>query len=121
MSFKEQNREIQELVRELGVVRDHNLQFKAGDPQDRLLLFAEAALVFLALERFARAVLRDVNDGDTLFNLLERAVSRKLLALSGGTTVRSICDMRNALLHGNYEQAARKAGCSSTAAYFKTA
>jgi hypothetical protein len=122
-TFKERNREIQELVRELGLLRAHNLRFKEGDPQERLLLFAEAALVFLVLERFVRAILGDAKDSETLFNLLERAVSRNLLTLPWKNQqdgIRAICDARNALLHGNYEQAARNAGCESTAVYFKT-
>lgn len=68
-------------MRELGLLRAHNLRFKEGDPQERLLLFAEAALVFLVLERFVRAILGDAKDSETLFNLLERAVSRNLLTL----------------------------------------
>jgi hypothetical protein len=50
-SFKDENRAMQELVRELGLIRAHNLGFKEGDPHDRLLLFAEAALTCLTMER----------------------------------------------------------------------
>jgi hypothetical protein len=49
--------ELQQLVRELHLLRERNLQFKVGDPQAKLLLFAEASLVLLTLERFVRAVL----------------------------------------------------------------
>lgn len=75
-TFKEQNREFQELVRELFYVRKHNLAIKPGDPQDELLMFAEAALVLTAMERFLRIILRgEATDSDTLPNLLERATS----------------------------------------------
>ncbi len=86
-------------------------------------MFAEAALVCLALERFLRAILGEVNDGATLYNLLEQAVSRKLVRLPWDDQqdgIKRICSVRNTLLHGNYEQAARDAGSSSVAEYFKT-
>lgn len=123
-SFRDRHGEIQELVRELAVVRQHNLAFKEGDPQDALLLFAEAALVLIALERFVRAVLgADATDRDTLPNLLEKAVARDLLRVPWDDQqdgIRRIKDVRNTLLHGNYEQAATQAGCSSTTEFFKT-
>ena len=56
-TFKERNREFQELVRELVLVREHNLGFKVGDSQTTILMFAEAALVLTAMERFLRIVL----------------------------------------------------------------
>jgi hypothetical protein len=57
MTFKDENRALQEMVRELLLVRDHNLQFKEGDPQRTLLMFAETGLVFMVLEHFLRVVL----------------------------------------------------------------
>lgn len=126
-TFKEQNREFQELVRELVLVRKHNLSFKVGDPQDSLLMFAEAALVLTAMERFLRIILRaEATDGDTLPNLLEKATSQRLdlvrfhVATDRADAIRRIKDVRNTLLHGNYEQAAMQAGCSGTAEYFQT-
>jgi len=123
-SFRDRHPEFQHLVRELQLVRAHNLQFKDGDAQDQILLFAEAALVCLALERFARAVLgSDATDRDTLPNLLEKAVSKKLLSVpwqDQADGIRRIKNVRNTILHGNYEQAARDAGCASASDYFKT-
>src|SRR5712692_5647388 len=58
-TFKDENRALQELARELTLLRAHNLQFKEGDPQDKILMFAEAALVCLTLEHFVRVVLGD--------------------------------------------------------------
>ncbi len=122
-TFKERHSEIQQLVRELHVLREHNLQFKEGDPQDGLLMFAEAALVCLVLERFVRSLLDDATERDTLHNLLERAVSRGLFRLpwdDQADGIRRVVAVRNTLLHGNYEQAARQAGCATVAEYFKT-
>ncbi len=58
-TFQDENRALQELARELTLLRAHNLQFKEGDPQDKILMFAEAALVCLTLEHFVRVVLGD--------------------------------------------------------------
>lgn len=122
-TFKDAHREIQELVREVLVIRQHNLKFKEGDPQDTMLLFAEAALVLIVLERFVRAVVGDASDSDTIYNLLQRAVSRGLLKVPWDDQedgIRRIKDVRNTVLHGNYEQAARQSGCSSVPEFFKT-
>lgn len=124
MTFKERNLELQHLVREMTLLRNHNLQFQEGDPQDRILLFAEGALVVIVLERFVRAVLGDgVTESDTLHPLLQRAVAKNLLRVPWDDQqdgIRKICAIRNTILHGNYEQAARQAGCPSVAVYFKT-
>lgn len=115
-TFKDRHREIQEPVRELAVVRNHNLQFKDGDPQDTLLLFAEAALVLVTLERFVRAVLgAHATDRDTLPNLLQKAVKHRLLQVPWDDQqdgISRITTVRNALLHGNYEQSAQQESCS---------
>ena len=121
-TFRDRHREIQELVRELAVVRNHNLQFKEGDPQDTMLLFAEAALVLIVLERFVRAVLGpEATDTDTIYNLLEKAVSKRLLTVPWNDQqdgIRRMKNVRNTLLHGNYEQAAHQTGCKSVQEYF---
>ena len=123
MTFKEHHRELQELVRELAVLRQHNLQIKAGAPQAKLLMFAESALVVLVLERFVRIILGDANENHTLYSLLQQAVKRELLELPWKDQeegIKRVCSVRNTLLHGNYEQAARDAGCDSVTTYFKT-
>lgn len=123
MGFKEDHPEFQHLVRELMLLRQHNLGFKDGDPQDGLLFFAEAALVCLSLERFVRAVLgADAGEKDTLYNLLQKGVSKGLIRLPWEDQeegIKKVSAVRNTLLHGNYEQAARDAGCASPAEYFQ--
>lgn len=125
-TFKERNRELQELVRELAVVRNHNLGFKPGDDQSTLLMFAEAALVLTAMERFLRVILAgNATDADTLPNLLEKATSTRIdlirfpPAWDRNTVIKQVKDVRNTLLHGNYEQAAQRSGCASTSEYFQ--
>ncbi|MCC6216130.1 MAG: hypothetical protein IT376_14800 [Polyangiaceae bacterium] len=123
MTFKARHPELQHLVRELHLLRNNNLRFKEGDPRDGLMLFAEAGLVLLVLERFLRAILDpDVTDGDALYNLLQRAVSRGLVRVPWDDQedgIKKLKDVRNTILHGNYEQAARQAGGVSIGAYFK--
>ncbi|MGA3125024.1 MAG: hypothetical protein ABSF69_30155 [Polyangiaceae bacterium] len=122
-TFKDENRALQELTRELAVLRQHNLQFKEGDPQHALLMFAEAAVVCMTMEHFVRIVLGGTAPADaTLFNLLQMAVSRGLLAVPWDDQqdgIKKIVAVRNSLLHGNYAQAAREAGCASVADYFR--
>jgi hypothetical protein len=126
MTFKEQHQEFQQLVRELYLLRDHNLAFKPGDPQDKILMFAEAAIVLIAMERFLRMILQgEATDRDTLPNLLQKATSKRidLIRFHASTdpadAIRRITDVRNTLLHGNYEQAARRCGLASTLEYFQ--
>ena len=123
MSFKDRHREMQEMVRELLLLRNHNLQFKEGDPQDKMLLIAEGALAALAMERFIRIVLGNLaTDEDTLYNLLEKAVSRKLVRVpfeDQAEGIKKICRVRNTLLHANYEQAAQQTECGSAREYLK--
>jgi hypothetical protein len=56
ITFKDENRALQELARELDLLRRHNLQFREGAPQHTLLLTAEAALTCLTMEHFVRVV-----------------------------------------------------------------
>lgn len=122
--FKDENRALQELVRELRLVRNHNLTFKDGDNLAEVLLFAEAGLVCMTFEHFVRVVVG--NDGPanaTLYNLLEIAVSKDLIRLPWDDQqdgIKKVCAVRNSILHGNYAQAAREAGKASVAEYFKT-
>lgn len=123
MTFRERYLDLQHLIRELMLVRSHNLQFKEGDPQDRMLLFAEGALVVIVLERFVRAVLGDeASETETLHNLLQKAVAKGLLRVPWDDQqdgIRRMCAIRNTILHGNYEQAARQAGCATVVDYFR--
>lgn len=125
-SFRERHREMQEIARELDVLRRHNLQFQEGDSQETLLMIAEAAVICLAMERFLRIILvGEATEADTLPNLLEKATSKrlnliKLINPDRNEGIRAIVRVRNTLLHGNYEQAAREAGCADRNEYFKT-
>ncbi len=124
MTFKDDHLDLQHLVREYVLLRQHNLQFKRGHPQDQILLFAEAAVILMALERFVRAILgADATEHDTLYTLLQKAVSRNLIRLPWDDQeegIRKLKDVRNTILHGNFEQAAAQAGCTSVAEYFDT-
>ena len=121
--FKENYKDLQHIVRELMLLREHNKSFKEGDSQERLLLFAEASLTILCLERFLR-ILPDVNatESDTLYNLLERAISKNVLMLKTEEKeyFKKIVKVRNSILHGNFEQCAKESKLSSVEEYFKT-
>jgi hypothetical protein len=113
-SFKERFPDLQHVVRELLVLRKHNLKFKAGDPQGNLLLMAEALVTLLALERFLRVILTPARatDSDTLYHLLEKAFAHRLLDVPGddrALVIHQLKEVRNTLMHGNFEQAARGA------------
>jgi len=122
-TFREQNRDFSELLRELMLLRDHNLQFTKDLPQNRLLLFAEAAIVCVALERFLRMLLDGkASDSDTLEDLLKMAVEDKLIELpfdDQTAAARSIAKVRNTLMHGNYMQAARQLNLKTKEEYFR--
>ncbi len=126
MGFKDSYQDMQELARELDLLRRHNKQFKPGDPQQTLLMFAEGALVLVCLERFVRIVLgTEAGENDTLHTLLEKATGKRLALLTlpfddQQDGIKKICAVRNTILHGNYEQAAKQASCASVPEYFKT-
>lgn len=126
-TFKDENRVLQELARELDQLRKHNLGFREGDPQNTMLMFAEAGVVCMALEHFVRIVLGPLGNspdgkGLSLHNLLEKAVAEDLIKLpwvDQQDGIRQVCSWRNSLLHANYAQSAREAGCSSDREYFR--
>ncbi len=125
MTFKDQFIEFQRIALEIKRVRAHNLSFTA-DSLD-LFFFAEGMLVLLAFERFLRMILgADAGEKDTLPNLLEKATSkeRNLIVIPGrmdrDETIRAIRRVRNVLMHGNYEQAAKESGLASKDEYFRT-
>jgi len=125
MIFKDRFEEFKRMALELKRIRDHNVSFQ-GDSYE-LFFMAEGALTLLALERFLRMILgQDADEKDTLQNLLEKATSksRDLIRLPGrldrDETIRRIVAVRNVLMHGNYEQAAAKAGLSSKDDYFRS-
>jgi len=128
-TFRDRNPQLRELVRELSLVRRHNLQFKEGDPQHHLLFFAEHALVCMTLEYFVRAVVSDHfhpriwPDKNDLRSLLNYAVAHDLFVLQWedqADGVHKVSNVRNALMHANFAQAAREAGCATEDEYFQT-
>jgi hypothetical protein len=123
-SFKDRYRDVQELVREMIYLNTWNKRFKDGDPQDEMLLFAEAGVVLMTLERFVRIVVGVTpDDRRTLQTLLEQAVARGLLKLPWDDQqdgIRKVCAIRNTILHGNFEQAAAGANQPDVRAFFKT-
>jgi hypothetical protein len=122
-TFKDENRALQELAREIALLRKQNLQFREGDPQGNMLMFAEAALTCLTMEHFVRVVLTDAKERDTLPALLQKAIGKGLIRLPWNDQaqgVEAVRKIRNTLLHGNYAQAAREAGCASVRDYFRT-
>ncbi len=123
VTFKEKFRDFQELAREHDILRKHNLAIGSNAPQDKLLLFAEGGVVIMSLERFLR-MLPGVGgtDSDTLRKLLKKAVENQVLNLPGDNadiTIERVVSIRNTILHGNFEQAARQAGLQSKEEYFK--
>jgi len=125
-TFKEQHPEFQRLVQELMLLREHNRK-PVIKVNYQFFLFAEAALVLMALERFLRMVLQaEATDLDTLPTLLQKATSKRLNLFQfeepekRDQWIREIKDVRNTILHGNYEQAAKQAGCATKEEWFET-
>lgn len=160
-TFRDQHRPLQELARELTLLRAWNKSFKPGQSQEKLLVFAEAGVLFMALEHFLRIVVGNclpnafkAGDRPTLGAFLHEAVGARLLTMPGETdlglaplsvpfdakppvlarapqvvqdwvreqrsAISDLCNKRNALLHGNFAQAATQAGCPDVATYFAT-
>lgn len=118
MKFKEKYRDFQELVREHSLLRKNNLA--NAENQSQLLLFAEGTLIILMLERFLRMLpALKAQDSETLRPLFKRAVDEKILVISDQHR-NDMLDIRNTILHGNFEQAAKQAKVSSKEEYFKT-
>ncbi len=114
---------------DLAALRDHNLRFGPDDSQDYLLLQTEGALSMVLVEAMARKALRLLpeSDGPEKFrDVVEQAVfgapKRLTIFLEDElSAIDRMCRIRNTILHGNYEQAAREAGCQDVPHYFKTA
>lgn len=128
-NFKEKYMDLQVLVRELLYVRNHNmaigLTISKGNKlaETELLAFSEANLVLMVLERFLR-ILPDLNatKSDTLYNLLERAISKKIIVLPTNEPKKlivAINDIRNQIIHANFEESAKSCGFKTVGEYFK--
>lgn len=90
-----------------------------------MLFFAEASVTLLALERFLRIILKSKTlDGNTLYNLMEQANKhgyfKSLKIKDIQLLIKEITDVRNAILHGNFEQAAVESASEDVETYFKT-
>lgn len=129
MTFKEQFVDFGEIARELMFVRSHNLKMHEtyGRWVPGYLLFSEGLMVLLAIERFLRIILGPEGAAnDTLPNLLEKATSTRLNLLvlppwwTRKQTIDAMKAVRNAIMHGNFEQAATQAGSRDTAHYFRS-
>lgn len=53
--FLEENLELGYMARELEMVRRHNKSFQEGERQDAMLMFCEAGIVLMMMERFLRS------------------------------------------------------------------
>jgi len=121
MDWEEHLEPLTRIAREHRLLREHNLALQQSQADSKGLLLAEGAVVLLMLEHLARMLLGDARDTETLPNLLERIVSRKITDIPWDDPhegIRKIKDLRNTLVHGQYELAAKLAGCSSVPEYF---
>jgi hypothetical protein len=122
-AFNARHGEFPELLRELLLLRAHNKQFRTGDSQATLLLFSEASMVLVALERWLRMVLRCPHDDErTLFNLLEDATANRwqlLPYMDRVDAIKRVSQVRNTIQHANYEQAAQEAGLAHYRDWFR--
>jgi hypothetical protein len=120
--FKDRYRELQQIARELSEVRKVNLYAPANDPARRPM--SEGLLTLLALERFLRIVLGSrATRKDTLRPLLRMVMEPPLnIRLPGHLdpdgTIKLVTDVRNTLMHGNFEEAADRVGATHKDDYF---
>jgi hypothetical protein len=120
-TFIDDHPEMQHLVRELMMLRKHNQ--RSDVTQNELLLYAEGAVAYVALERLLR-ILPAVkgSKGDTLTHLLRKAHDNGVIVIRTTNlqkAVNKIAKVRDTTLHANYEQAAAQAGMD-VPNYFKT-
>lgn len=129
MAFKDRFRELEEIFRELQIVRERNLELTKlhGKWVPGYLAFAEGLLVLLGLERFLRVILgSEATMADTLPGLVKKATSTPLDLVTlppwwpRDQTIAAMKNVRNAVVHGNFEQAALQSGCESREDYFRT-
>lgn len=131
-SFKDQNKDLQYLIRDMLSLRKYNDQQAKNGTPDNAMLFAEATVLCVAFERFLRivpAMKLKIKDGNTLSDLLNHAFSGKKPVFKPIHTApmedfkRAIREVRNGILHGLFDDLAEpylKAGkISSTEEYFK--
>lgn len=125
-TFQDNHKDFAELVRELQLLRAHNKTFGAGAEQSKLLQFAEGALTLITLERFLR-ILPSVKakKDDSLGDLLDKLKANVPGIFDSITsdfekTKKAVKDLRNCILHGLFEKAAKQAKKKSKEEYFRT-
>jgi hypothetical protein len=133
-SFVQQHPELHRLLIEFLAIRGFHTDIveprNAHDTEG--FLFAEASLVFMALERFLRIVVPTATPRDKIDDLLESATggATPLLTLPGPrpreVLIADVKAVRDALQHGNFEQAAkmhatRTPPVTNKREYFRTA
>jgi hypothetical protein len=124
-TFKDEHPEMQQLVQEFVMLRRWNKEQEAQKNFAGLFLFAEGALILLIFERCLRIILGSrVGDSDTLPNLLEKVTTKaapilKFEGLGRQDAIKEIKDVRNGIMHANYEQAARRVGAASVQEYLQ--
>jgi hypothetical protein len=106
--------DLRRLLEELVLLREHNKQFQR--PHPTMLLFAEASVSLVALERILRLAVPNAGQ-QTLHPLLTQGIKQRLFKLPWDDdkqedAIRMVCNVRNTLQHGNYEQAAQQANKS---------
>ena len=111
------------MVVELVWLRGYNKSFKPEEDQSSLLLVTEGSLALMLIERACREAL-GAPAPDGFRELLHAAVvARRVLTLRWDDPERGvgqITDVRNTLLHGNYEQAAAATSAGDVPTFFKT-
>jgi len=128
--FREKYKDLQYIVLELELLRKHNSSFSPGKSNDYRLLFSQVALTLLCLERFLRilpgveeAAIKRTKKGKkaaTLAEFLRGATDIKILAIKNkDEVIKQVTDVRNSILHGNFEQCARECNKNSVEEYFK--
>src|SRR5713101_939818 len=117
-TFQDQYKEIGFIADEIKRLRSLNTSIIINSHQG--FLFAEAAITCMATERFLRIIpSMNATDKDTFSNLIDRALSKKRLNLGIPNNTVSVArykkvslQIRNGMLHGNFEQLANHYRCS---------
>lgn len=110
-------------VEDLISLNRHNKTYKAGDPQDGLLLFAEGALCMTLVEAAARRWVRDsaLTAGAGFREVLKKAAELGLEIPFDDPDdgIDRLASVKNTVVHANFEQAAQGASTPDVATYFK--
>lgn len=113
--FKDKYKDLQFLIKEMYILRSYNDK-KAKDKKfDELFLFSEASALFICLERFLRVLPAiKASNSDTIYNLMERALklfNSPYINITNERLTKVVTDIRNGILHGNFEKCAYEYKC----------